>query len=187
MYRIKIICIALSETGFSVSLSETEDGPRLCMNIGLAEAQVLSLQLSGEHVERPLSADLTLKILDDLDARLQKAIIYELKEGVFYANLHIETLGGKLLIVDCRPSDALILSLKHASPIFITESLMNKCGLQPTSPSADSGTIDHHDAPLSRGQILRKKLKRAINEEDYEEAARLRDDINALKTGEHRV
>lgn len=182
MYRVKIICIGIAENGFNIALSETEDGPRLSINVGLTEAQIISLHLTEEVPPRPLSADLTLKILSDLDAFLKKAVLYEMRDGIFYANLHVETLSGKMLIIDCRPSDAIILGLKEGAPVYISEALMNKCGNHPAK-----NKLPVANKKLSPPQILEQRLHRAVDEEDFEEAAVLRDKIENLKTRQHRI
>ena len=183
MYRVKIVCIGITEQGFNINLSETEDGPRLHINIGLTEAQLISLHLTGEESLRPLSADLTLKILDDLDATLKKSVIYEMRDGIYYANLHVETLSGKLLIIDCRPSDALILGLKENAPIYISEKLMNQHGSHPAKSQINTSLTQD----LSPPEILARRLHRAVDEEDFEEAAFLRDKISNLKARHHRI
>lgn len=92
----------------------------LTMVIGPYEAAEISRVLQGISTQRPLTHELAFRLLGQLGGRLNEAVIHDLRDGTYYAELHVEHLGATLEI-DCRPSDAIALSLRNKSPIFVLE------------------------------------------------------------------
>ncbi|TAH34521.1 MAG: bifunctional nuclease family protein [Planctomycetota bacterium] len=92
----------------------------ITMVIGLNEAAEIRRCLQNESMPRPLTHELAYRILGQLGGRLQEAVIHDLREGTYYAELRLEH-QGTVLHVDCRPSDGIALSLRNRSPIYILE------------------------------------------------------------------
>jgi bifunctional DNase/RNase len=91
--------------------------------IGVFEAEAISRGLEDVVTLRPMTHDLMKQILDTFKVSVTRVVINDLKENTFYANLHLN-IGGKELIVDSRPSDAIALAVRVKAPIFITDSVI---------------------------------------------------------------
>jgi hypothetical protein len=91
--------------------------------IGVFEAEAISRGLEDVVTLRPMTHDLMKQILDTFHVSVTRVVINDLKENTFYANLHLN-IGGKELIVDSRPSDAIALAVRVKAPIFITDSVI---------------------------------------------------------------
>lgn len=93
---------------------------KLTMVIGQTAAVEISNCLKGQQPVRPMSADLTHAILERLDGKVQEVLIHEVQEGTYYAELRL-LRGEEVFGIDCRPSDAISLSLRSSAPIYVTE------------------------------------------------------------------
>ena len=91
--------------------------------IGVFEAEAISRGLEGVVTFRPMTHDLMKQILDTFQVSLNRVVINDLKENTFYASLHLD-VGGRELIVDSRPSDAIALAIRLKAPIFVAESVI---------------------------------------------------------------
>jgi bifunctional DNase/RNase len=109
--------------------------------IGHAEAMAIELHLKGTHFERPLTHDLLSTLIENLGAAVVKVSITDLREGTFFAKIHLQR-GDDVLVIDARPSDSVVLALKCSAPIFVSREVFSahKRTLEPdagTSPGAD--------------------------------------------------
>jgi len=93
--------------------------------VGLYEANAIALQLEKITTPRPMTHDLMKNLLGQLDTKVEKIVITELKENTFYASIHLQQ-NGKPLTVDSRPSDAIALALRVDAPIFVAEDVISK-------------------------------------------------------------
>ncbi len=109
--------------------------------IGIAEAQAIALALEGLRPERPLTHDLLLSACNRLGGVVSKVVISDLRDGTFFAELHL-TQQGQSTVIDARPSDAIALALRSKAPIYVTpkvaEQAMDINDLIETSAEADS-------------------------------------------------
>ena len=111
-----------------LSLQETEGEMRtLQMVIGMNEATELNRILHKEETPRPMTHEMASKPMEQLGGALQQTVIHDYQEGTFFAELHIEQ-NGETMKVDCRPSDALSLSLRCHAPIYVTPEVMESQG-----------------------------------------------------------
>ncbi|MBC5826029.1 MAG: bifunctional nuclease family protein [Candidatus Eremiobacteraeota bacterium] len=106
-----------------VILKDMEDKRYLPILIGPFEATAIALALEGQQVPRPLSHDLMKAILDNLNAKLTKIIIHDIKDSTFFAKLVVESAGENQEI-DARPSDCIALALRADAPIFVTDKIV---------------------------------------------------------------
>ena len=138
---------------------------------------------------RPLTHDLLKNLLDFMECRLQRIEIRDIKEGTFYARLVLDR-DSVLMTLDCRPSDAIALALRCAAPIYVAQHVLEESGriiedddLRETPPEKTEPPPptkpEHERSPLDS---LKASLERAVKAERYEEAARLRDEIQRLNT-----
>lgn len=101
-------------------------GPRvLQVVIGSTEALAIDRRLKGLPTPRPYTHELVSAIIEQLDAELEKVVITELREGTFYAKLVIRR-GGEIAEIDCRPSDAIALSVGNDTPVFVEEKVLRE-------------------------------------------------------------
>lgn len=181
-------------TGAYALLLESElDKRRLPIVIGAFEAQAIAIALDKMSTPpRPMTHDLFAQSLIAHGATLERIIVHALIDGVFYAQLHFE--GGKVL--DARPSDAVALAVRLDCPIFATDEVMVQAGIegeqgsQPKMPKAprtksaaagESKTASQSaDPALARAsrEELEAMQEHALSNEDYEMAARIRDELS---------
>jgi len=189
MIRVQVNQIVLSNVGFAVLLKGIDDERTLPIVIGAAEAQAIALHLNKVKVPRPLTHDLMRNVLGTLDCPLVRMEVCDLKGGTFYAKLVLNDRGSELQ-VDSRPSDAIALSLRFGAAIYVNESVMDEAGrvLDPSELGGEGSSPEpaakEEPGELTPVQVLEKKLDRAVEEERYEDAATLRDEIQRLKDGQ---
>lgn len=109
--------------------------------IGSPEASAIHVALEGIESPRPLTHDLMTSLLAALDTRLVRIVVTEIRDHVFYAELHLDT-AGRAHVVSSRPSDAIALAVRTGSPIFATESLLLEAGQAVPDDADDDGEHD---------------------------------------------
>lgn len=191
MIPVRVDQVFLSNAGFVVILRSDADPRALPIFIGQSEAESIMLRLNKIEAPRPLTHDLLKNLLDYLECRLAKVEICDLKEGVFFARL-VLAYSGREVSVDSRPSDAIAIALRTGTPIFVEERVMDEAGrlLEIEEKGAGVGQAarppahEHKARPvrtISPVQVLSNDLNKAVAEERYEDAARIRDEIKKLK------
>ena len=184
MIRVDVDQLFLSNMGFVVLLREKGQKIALPIFIGAAEAQAIAFCINEVQVPRPLTHDLLKNFLDFQECRLQRIEVCDLKEGTFYARLVLEK-DGEELELDSRPSDAIALALRCGAQIFVAEAVMKEAGREIGEGDGEKGKTlhhpDHKSGELTPLEALETKLGKAIEEERFEDAARLRDEIKRLK------
>ena len=173
---------------YALLLKEIYGVRRLPIIIGQFEAQSIALEMEGIKPPRPLTHDLLKNIIDNLGGTISEIIIDELKENTFYAKIKLE-ISSMTNEVDSRPSDAIALAVRTGSPLFVSEDVMKIASFVPSSEDPDepfSNDIEEKDTEfkpakknLSETRLaqLQDQLREAIEKEDYERAAKLRDEI----------
>jgi bifunctional DNase/RNase len=174
---------------YALILKEMHGPRRLPIIIGAFEAQSIALEMEGIRPPRPLTHDLMKTIIDTLGGSLNDVTINELREGTFFARLTVDTKE-----IDSRPSDAIALAVRYGVPIFVSDRVMDEASFVPDNeeneaePQAESSETPPESSPdmpptpsASRLEQLEKDLTEAVTKEDYEKAAKLRDEIKRLK------
>ena len=108
-----------------VILSDKKQGKVLPIWIGLCEARAIDLGLSGDVTPRPFTYDLIAAIVRTMKAKVERIVIVDLRDQVFYAQVEI-SINGTLSKIDARPSDALALASRMGAPIFVKKSVLEK-------------------------------------------------------------
>ena len=151
-------------------------------------AQSIVVGLGDVHVARPLTHDLFLAVLHQLDVHVNRIEITAINDNIFYARLILIQDEREELIADARPSDCIALAVRAKCPIFIDEDVVNRVGMPVSSVSGvEEGQRDEDSQEEAGGKEnsllgqLRRALDEAVQDEDYEEAAKLRDRINELE------
>jgi len=121
-----------------VILKDSRGNRILPIWVGIFEANAIALQIENISTPRPMTHDLLKNVLSDLEARVEKIVVSELKDNTFYAMIYLNR-GGEILAVDSRPSDAIALALRTKSPIFVEEAVVESAkGMDLTKDAADS-------------------------------------------------
>ena len=104
--------------------------------IGPFEAQAIVLEIRGAAPSRPLTHDLMKSLVERLGAKLERVVIDEMRDDTYFAKLHLEAPGGRTVIVDARPSDAIALALRLRGPLLVSEELFAKASAATANPAA---------------------------------------------------
>jgi uncharacterized protein len=186
MIRVDIVNVFLTAKGdeFIVLLKGAGDERTLPISIGQLEAQSIAIHLYHVSFPRPLTHDLFKSVLERFEGKVSKVVIGDLIDNTFYARLFCENKEGASVEIDSRPSDAIALALRFGAPVFVEEKVMDESGVVlPDEKTATAGMQNTKDAmpdESSSLDALKAGLAKAIREERYEEAAKLRDEINKL-------
>ncbi|HSP40223.1 MAG TPA: bifunctional nuclease family protein [Gillisia sp.] len=202
LVRLNIKGISYSQTqngAYALILSEVDGDRKLPIVIGAFEAQSIAIALEKEiKPPRPLTHDLFKNFSDRFEIVVKQVIIHKLVDGVFYSSLICER--DKIEeIIDARTSDAIALALRFNAPIFTYKNILDKAGIYlkgegsempPTTPQEDLEVDEVIHESLSSKDTNYKKmsldeletlLSQAVKNEDYEKAARIRDEISKRK------
>lgn len=194
MDKIKLEILGLSSSqsqsgSFALVLGEVEGNRRLPIIIGMFEAQAIAIEIEKIMPNRPMTHDLFKAFAHNFDYTIDEIIISDLREGVFFAKI-VCSNDTKTVEVDARPSDAIAIGLRFNVPIFTDESVLSEAGIVLTEEESEAGrkttpsarqektkpTIDNlKDLSYDKLQNL---LNEALKMEDYEKAAKIRDEIN---------
>jgi len=204
LVRLKIKGISYSQTqngAYALILNEVEGDRKLPIVIGAFEAQSIAIALEKEiKPPRPLTHDLFKNFADRFEIAVKQVIIHKLVDGVFYSSIICERDGIEE-IIDARTSDAIALALRFNAPIFTYKTILDKAGIFLKFSSKDSDKKDSDDSImvdeiLQEGETisidsgatdgytelnteeLEKELAKAVANENYEKAAKLRDEIS---------
>ncbi len=190
MDKIQVDILGLSTNpasggAYALILKEVHGNRRLPIIIGASEAQSIALEMEGIKPPRPLTHDLMKNIITAFGADLNDIIIDELRDGTFYAKLNIDNQ-----LIDSRPSDAIALAVRYGVQIYVAASVMDEAAFVPEEedeenlPSSRGAKARPSSSPptkMSRLEQLHQQLKEAIEKENYEKAASLRDEIRKLE------
>lgn len=170
---------------YALILNEQEGNRRLPIIIGTFEAQAIALELEHIKPPRPMTHDLLKNTIETFGADINQVFINDLSEGTFFARIIFDN-NGKEIEQDARPSDAIALAVRFKAPIFVDSGILDEAGIVSESAEEPSSPVetetDHSQASgISKLEKLESDLQTAIETENYEKAARLRDQINKLK------
>ena len=176
-----------SSGAYVLILADKHSKRRLPIVIGANEAQSIAMGLEGNQPSRPLTHDLFKRFALNYEIDLTEVVITRFLDGVFYAMLVCKQ-GQDYSMIDARPSDAIALAVRFNCPISAYENVMDEAGIEidevkdmnsSSDPAPEEETPEDTLDNLNVEQ-LQKLLQMAIDEENYEKAAELRDRINAL-------
>ncbi len=195
MRKLQVDILGLSTSphtngAYALILYELEGKRKLPIIIGGFESQAIALKLENIKPPRPFTHDLFKNIADVFHLHVNEIIIDELHNETFYAKVVCE-VNGEVHEIDARPSDAIAIAVRFNAPLFVTEEIMNEAGIkeeQKEDGEEDEVLQVEEVSPLAlvspnvRLEELQSALNDAITNENYEEAARLRDEITRLKS-----
>ncbi len=191
MDHIQVDIIGLSTSpssggAYALVLGEVGGNRRLPIIIGAFEAQAIALELEKIQPPRPMTHDLLRDTLEAVGAEVLDVVIDELREGTFFAKIRYVHDGDEGQL-DSRPSDAVALAVRVDAPIYVSPSVMEEAGIPTEEEGAAALTPAEADEeeehmPMSRLEQMEQQLEVAIEQEDYEKAAKLRDEIQRLQS-----
>ncbi len=178
LVEAEVWTVARTDQGNAVLVRPKEMKVAVPIFIAQLETQSILIGLGKVPMPRPLTHDLLISILQHLGVILERVEITDLKDGTFYAQLAI-VFNGREQNIDARPSDAIALAVRIKCPIYIAESVIDEASIPieliNENPAAqESASLDVEI------EKLQAELAKAVEEENYEEAARLRDRINEI-------
>tara|TARA_B110000037_G_C16993747_1_gene454216 strand:+ start:297 stop:917 length:621 start_codon:yes stop_codon:yes gene_type:complete len=199
--QIEILMLAESMTfngTYTLVMGEKEGNRRFSVVIGKAEAQSIAVSLDGLKATRPLTHDLFHTAFDSFNIDLLEVIITEIKEGIFYSYVVFKK-GDVIIEIDSRTSDALALALRFNCPIYTNEKLLEVVGAE--VDELEKQTIEQFEDELEEDLIgfdlenildsnefeayedidLSKMMGKALENENYEYAASIRDELDRRK------
>lgn len=149
-----------------VVLKDEEGGVHLPIWIGVAEATSIASAIKDLEMARPLTHDLMQEIFDQMNVRVLRIVITELKDSTYYSEL-VLSLGDKVVILDARPSDAIAIALRSEAPIFVTKAVLDQA--QITFAEGESGEDGSERVEGSGGDAVGDDQEQAQGEEQTEE------------------
>lgn len=183
---LQIVALAHNEaqpSSYLVILKEEEGTRRLPVSIGSFEAQAIAAAVEGKTNTRPLTHDLIANTLRIFSIDLEEVVITALRDNVFFAALVCRTPQGERIELDSRTSDALALAVRFACPVFTYRSILMAAGIVWDYQERQSHTTEKKQGLASFSEEeLEQLLNDALALEDYQKAARIRDEINRRKS-----
>lgn len=202
--RLDIVGLSYSQTqtgAYALVLAEAEGNRRLPIIIGNFEAQAIAVMLENMIPTRPLTHDLFKNFADAFQIDVSEVLIYNLKEGIFYAKM-VCSDGNQTIEIDARTSDAVAMAVRFNCPIYTFESILSQAGValdesempegEKSKPAAKSSSEKKKASSTSTAssgsefagltvEQLQESLTRALEDEAYERASRIRDEMNKRK------
>lgn len=195
--RLEIVGLSYSQTqsgAYALVLGETTGSRRLPIIIGGFEAQAIAIELEKMSPSRPLTHDLFKTFSQTFDITVSEVLIYNLVEGIFYAKLLCND-GSKEVEIDARTSDAIAIAVRFKCPISTYEFILKSAGIVLDDEPAITNEESEHIAELSETPVssgtddykgksteeLKNLLQTALDEEQYELASKIRDELNQRK------
>ena len=167
-----------------ILLLESKDNTNLKFPIviGYNEAQAITIEMEGIKPSRPLTHDLFINMLNGLSITIDSITITKFIDGIFYAKITVNA-NNTFIDIDSRPSDAVAISLRSKAPIKINSKLLESLSIHDAQINADP--VNQPELEIIKATLsfddLNKLLTDALINENYELAAKLRDDISRLK------
>ena len=199
MTEMEVIAVQLEPNSNHplVWLKDKDQKVFLPIAIGNFEAVAISLVLHDEPPPRPIAYDLLCAIMDGFDVRGEQVLVSALKDETFFAEITL-VRDGESIVIDSRPSDALALALRVDAPVFVADQVIEEAGLSVkqdvpiedgednigaivASVAEDEPAEEAPDQVTQQVDALKARLQEAVALEEYEEAARLRDEIGRLE------
>jgi uncharacterized protein len=190
--QLEILGLSSSQSqsgSFALVLGEKDGNRRLPIIIGMFEAQSIAIQIEKINPNRPLTHDLFKSFAQHVNVQIKEILISDLKEGVFYSKI-VCTDGTNNFELDARPSDAIAIGLRFGVAIYTVESVLSEAGiilsdLEDEEEEDELAEIESPEKPARKGSMtevstdeLNKMLNEALEKEDYERAAQIRDELN---------
>jgi hypothetical protein len=191
--NLEIVGLTYSESStgaYVLILGDKNSQRRLPIVIGSAEAESIAVGIEKHKNGRPHTHDLFLRFAHEFGIEVMEVVINRFRDGVYYAMLVCKQ-GDDLTMVDARPSDAIAIAVRAGCEIYAYESVMDEAGII-MEDMEKQDPEEHVEEPINKGKAktnldlldmdtLEELLQEAIDNEDYQKAAQIRDEINGRK------
>ena len=187
LVEVKRISYYPPSKGYAVLLQEKDGTRSLPIIVGSSEAQAIALYLEGVDMPRPMTHDLLINVLEKLDSEINRVSIARMDNGTFFAEIEVTNVQVGEIVIDSRPSDAIAIALRTLTPIYVSDEVMDRAGIDNFSTESEvaepitSEELTKEESGETVLENLNEALEKAITEEEYEMAARLRDRIKQLE------
>ena len=187
LVEVKRISYYPPSKGYAVLLQEKDGTRSLPIIVGSSEAQAIALYLEGVDMPRPMTHDLLINVLETLESEINRVSIARMDNGTFFAEIEMTNVQIGEIVIDSRPSDAIAIALRTLTPIYVSDEVMNSAGIDNFSTESEvaepiiSEELTKEESGDTVLENLNEALEKAITEEEYEMAARLRDRIKQLE------
>ena len=187
LVEVKRISYYPPSKGYAVLLQEKDGIRSLPIIVGSSEAQAIALYLEGVDMPRPMTHDLLINVLETIESEISKVSIARMDNGTFFAEIEVTNVQVGEIVIDSRPSDAIAIALRTLTPIYVSDEVMDRAGIDnfstesQVSESITSKELTKETSEETVIENLNQALEKAITEEEYEMAARLRDRIKQLE------
>ncbi len=190
MNKVSLEIVAISHSvsqshNYAVILGEVEGSRRLPIVIGGFEAQGIAIAVEKMTPNRPLTHDLFKATLDNFGIIIREVVINDLLDGIFYAQLICDQ-NGDISVIDSRTSDAIAMAVRFNCPIYTFDFILDQAGVEMDSdknePLTPTRSMQKPGITSLSIDELEIQLEKAIEMEDYETAAKLRDEITNRKS-----
>ena len=182
MIPVKVLKISYhhESRSYAVILKEITGEKCLPVIVGSFEAQSIALAIEVVDTPRPLTHDLICDVIACIDGRLKAVKVSHLQDGIFYAQMELETESIGNRVIDARPSDAIAVALRLNAPILVSPEILEEVGVHQDTLNEPKQVLPKK--PTLSLKALKDKLKKAVEEEEYEIAAKLRDKISSIES-----
>ena len=175
----------IQSSSFALILGIVSTKQRIPIIIGPAEAQAIAIEMEGMTPTRPLTHDLFKTSLKSFNIVLEEVLIYKFREGVFYSKILLSD-GVQKIEVDSRTSDAIALAVRFKAPIYVDDLVIKETAMTDemdiiNEDIEDEDTLDTATEQEMTVDELEQYLQELIDAENYEEASKVRDEINSRK------
>jgi len=151
--------------------------------VGTKEANTISMAYEGNTFPRPFTHDIMLDIINNLNCKIRKVIISDIKKGTIFSKIILANHQNNEISIDCRPSDAIIMAIKSYANIFIEQHVIDKIENSDIDVLSYNNSENLSNLDINSNEIidnLYSALEKAINDEEYEVAAKIRDRIKQI-------
>lgn len=182
LVEAEIWTVARTDKGNAVLVKPVGADRAVPIFIGQLEAQSILFGLAGVPVPRPMTHDLFISVMEKMNISVDRVEITDMKDRTFYSRLVLKH-GMKKISVDSRPSDSLGIACRVHCPVYIAESIVDEAGVAVTLISDEEVQLeadtDSEQTPNHKKE-LEQALQAAVDHENYEEAARIRDQLKQM-------
>ena len=151
--------------------------------VGTKEANTISMAYEGNTFPRPFTHDLLLDIINNLNCKIRKVVISDIKNGTIFSKIILTNNQNHELVIDCRPSDAIIMAIKSYASIFIEQYVIDKIENSDIDVLNYNNSDNFSKVDIDSNEVINtlySALERAISNEEYEVAAKIRDRIKQI-------
>ena len=188
LVEVKRISYYPPSKGFAVLLKEKDGGRHLQIMVDSYQAQAIALYFESVKMPRPMTHDILAHSIESLDGEINRVLISHIDNDTFFAQIEVYSPHCGNIIIDSRPSDAIAMALRMLVPIYVSDDVMSSVSSDKIISDSDSSVNSMSSKEISREiseelvlDNLNEALDKAILDEEYELAAKLRDRIKQLE------